>query len=245
MDLDAPGILPDEVLVQRILRNEEALAAFSVFYLRHKPKVYCTACRIVKNPEDAEEIAQETLWTASQQLSSLQKPEHFRSWLLTIAKHKSLDRLRQRRQLTTGLDACCEKEDEAPSPHDQVSAREWIAGTFQQFKEEVKPKIYRAMVLHVRGYAVAEIAHQLGLKESAVRTYLSTARQAFRNLLCNRDERRERYMSEHNRRADPFQCPKWRDRLKTACVDQLSYQVAISPDVCYTKKIFVTYKGNR
>jgi len=187
MDLDVLGDLPDEVLVQRILHGKEALTAFSVLYLRYKPKVYYVVYKIIKNPEDAEDIAQETLWTASQQLSRLQKPEHFRSWLLTIARHKSIDRLRQQRQLTTGLDACCEQEDEAASPHDQVSAREWIISTFQQFKEEVKPKIYRVMVLHVRGYSVKEIAHQLELKESAVRTYLSTARQAFRNVLFDRD----------------------------------------------------------
>lgn len=187
MDLDALGDLPDGVLVQRILHGKEALAAFSVLYLRYKPKVYCIVYKIVKNPEDAEDIAQETLWIASQQLSNLQKPEHFRSWLFTIARHKSLDRLRQQHHATTNLDACCEKEDEAASPYDQVSAREQMTSAFQQFKEEVKPKIYRAMVLHVRGYSVKEIAHQLGLKENAVRTYLSTARQAFRNVLFDRE----------------------------------------------------------
>lgn len=187
MDLDASGDLPDGVLVQRILRNEEALAAFSVLYLRYKPKVYCKVHRIVKNPEDAEDVTQETFWAASQQLSSLKKPESFRSWLLTIARRKSLDRLRQRHPPTVGLDECCEKEDGAPVPHEHVSAQEWISSMFQQFKKEVKPKIYRAMVLHVRGYSVEEIAQQLGLKESAVRTYLSTARQAFRNILFDRE----------------------------------------------------------
>jgi DNA-binding NarL/FixJ family response regulator len=52
---------------------------------------------------------------------------------------------------------------------------------------EMEPLLRDVLLLNANGLSQAEIAHQLGYKESTVATYLSKAHKRFRQLYCEMD----------------------------------------------------------
>ncbi|MBT7101130.1 sigma-70 family RNA polymerase sigma factor, partial [Candidatus Poribacteria bacterium] len=58
---------------------------FSALVRTHQPLAYATAYAVLRNPEEAQEVAQDAFVTAYEKLESLERPERFASWLRTIA----------------------------------------------------------------------------------------------------------------------------------------------------------------
>ncbi|MCA1669287.1 MAG: sigma-70 family RNA polymerase sigma factor [Thermomicrobia bacterium] len=84
----------DERLIFRIRsRDENALATL---YTRYVDVIYSLALRIVRNPEVAEEIAQETfmrVWRGAYDFHG--NPSGARAWLFCIGRNLALDQLRR------------------------------------------------------------------------------------------------------------------------------------------------------
>src|SRR5437762_19834 len=74
------------------------LAAFEALYDRHSGTLYALLLRILNNPEDAQEVLQETfvkVWTSARMFDSLRGSEV--AWLVSIARSRGIDRLRSRK----------------------------------------------------------------------------------------------------------------------------------------------------
>jgi RNA polymerase sigma-70 factor, ECF subfamily len=86
----------DEELAERVARRE--VAALEALYERHGRVLFSLAVKMLDDPQAAEDIVQETF------LKLWQRPETYvpqrgrlRSWLLGVAHHRTVDRLRRRR----------------------------------------------------------------------------------------------------------------------------------------------------
>jgi RNA polymerase sigma-70 factor (ECF subfamily) len=91
----------DQHFIDRVLEGESQ--AFEILIDRYKHMVYTLAYRMVKNREDAEEIAQDSFLKAFTRLNSFKGSARFSTWLYKIAYHKSLDYIKgQKRIVTTG-----------------------------------------------------------------------------------------------------------------------------------------------
>jgi RNA polymerase sigma-70 factor (ECF subfamily) len=91
-DLRPPGPDVDELL-RRVGRGDEA--AFSALYDVMAPRVYGLARRVVRDPAQAEEVAQEALvevWRTAARFDPAKGSAT--SWVLTIAHRRSVDRVR-------------------------------------------------------------------------------------------------------------------------------------------------------
>ncbi len=78
--------------------------AFGVLVERYQDFIYTITLRMVKNREEAEEVAQDSFIKAFESLASFRGESKFSSWLYSIAYRKALDRLRQQqRKRTTQL----------------------------------------------------------------------------------------------------------------------------------------------
>src|SRR2546421_12197890 len=85
-----------ESLVPAVARGD--LAAFEALYDRHSSTLYALLLRILGNPEDAQEVLQESfvkVWTSARMFDALRGSEV--AWLISIARSRGIDRLRSRK----------------------------------------------------------------------------------------------------------------------------------------------------
>src|SRR5712671_6169699 len=85
-----------ESLVPAIARGD--LAAFEALYDRHSSTLYALLLRILGNPEDAQEVLQESfvkVWTNAASYDASRGSEA--AFLISIARSRGIDRLRSRR----------------------------------------------------------------------------------------------------------------------------------------------------
>lgn len=90
----APEALGDERLIVGIRNRDEA--ALAALYTRYAEVISGLALRIVRNPEVAEEIVQETfmrVWRGAHRFHG--SPSGLRAWLFCIGRNLALDHLRR------------------------------------------------------------------------------------------------------------------------------------------------------
>jgi RNA polymerase sigma-70 factor (ECF subfamily) len=159
--------------------------AFTQLVETYQKPVYNLCYRMLGEPESAEDAAQETFLRAYQHLDRYDSKRPFATWLLSIAAHYCIDRLRRRRFSTFSID---EEDDDSPAFEiPDVDApnpeREFV-------RREEKEKIHdildsldatdRAAIVmrYWHDASEAEIAESLGLTVSAVKSRLHRARLA-------------------------------------------------------------------
>ncbi|SFZ92635.1 RNA polymerase sigma-70 factor, ECF subfamily [Flaviramulus basaltis] len=72
--------------------------AFSVLVERYKDLVFTLTLKILKNREEAEEVAQDTFVKAYKSLSKFKGDSKFSTWIYKIAYNTSLDRLKKNKK---------------------------------------------------------------------------------------------------------------------------------------------------
>ena len=87
----------DSQLVLESLEGKDA--SFAELVSRHVSGVYRFAYRYVRDPADAEDIAQETFVRAWKNLKKFDTSRNLKTWLFTIAKNASLDMLKKKKPL--------------------------------------------------------------------------------------------------------------------------------------------------
>ncbi len=95
---------PDEYFINKVTQGEND--AYAILVDRYKHMVLTLALKIVKNREDAEEVAQDTFIKAYNALNDFKGESKFSTWLYKIAYYRSLDYFKKnkRRVETTTID---------------------------------------------------------------------------------------------------------------------------------------------
>jgi RNA polymerase sigma-70 factor (ECF subfamily) len=153
--------------------------AFTRLVEAYQIPVYNLAYRMLGDASEAEDAAQETFLRAYTRLTTYQTDKKFSSWLLAIASHHCIDRLRRRRFTWLSLDELPFLE-QAASEHNQPEE----AAIRQEEQDEVRKMLdhlspqYRAAVILRYWYELSyrEIAEVMGTTESAVKSKLHRAR---------------------------------------------------------------------
>src|SRR6476646_866275 len=87
------------------LAREGDSDAFRALVERHSRAVYRLAHRMTGNPQDAEDVVQETFLKAYKQLGRFESRANFGTWLHRIAVNCSIDLIRSRPKRESGHDA--------------------------------------------------------------------------------------------------------------------------------------------
>ena len=85
----------DHYYINKILEGD--IQTFGVLVDRYKPMIFTLALRIIKNREDAEEVAQNTFLKAYKALDTFQGTSKFSTWIYKIAYNSSLDCLKKKK----------------------------------------------------------------------------------------------------------------------------------------------------
>lgn len=159
--------------------------AFTHLVETYQKPVYNLCYRMLGEPESAEDAAQETFLRAYQHLGRYDAQRSFATWLLSIAAHYCIDRLRRRRLPTFSID---EETDDAPAfeipdadaPNpERESVRREEREKIHGLLASLAPVDRAAIVMRYwHDASEAEIAESLGLTVSAVKSRLHRARLA-------------------------------------------------------------------
>ena len=85
--------LADNQLIDLAL--EDTTAAFEILIKRHQRQMYALALKIVRNHDDASDIAQDVFLKAYEALGSFQKKSSFHTWLYRITVNFCINHLRR------------------------------------------------------------------------------------------------------------------------------------------------------
>ncbi len=172
--------MEEQLLATRAQRGDQS--AFAQLVEIYQTPVYNLAYRMLGNAEDAEDAAQETFLRAYAQLKRFRSDQKFATWLLTIAAHHCIDRLRRRKRLTwLSLDDevfSGTLASDAPEPEDAAVRRE-SQQEVERWLERLAPA-YRLVVVLRYWYdqSIEEIAQTTGDSVGAVKVKLHRARNA-------------------------------------------------------------------
>ena len=161
-------------------------AAFEELVRLHERYVYNLALRVVGNPEDAEDLAQQTFLRAWRALGSFRGESRFSTWLYRIVTNLCCNRLPRLRQELAALDP----DDEAlslPDERQDVEAGLLTGALKARLHDAFRnlPESYRLLLTlrHLQGLSYDEIASAAGLPLGTVKTGIFRARRILRAAL--------------------------------------------------------------
>lgn len=143
------------------------LAAFRELIRAHQDTVYTLALRMLKVPEDAEELAQDVFLSAHRHLAKITSPDHLLFWLRRTVCHRAIDRFRRRLRASLPLDTL-EELPAADTETDPLLERRLRDLVF------TLPPVPRAVVLlrYQEDLDPPEIARTLGMPLNTVKSHL-------------------------------------------------------------------------
>ena len=166
------------------------LDAFERLYDRHSSTLYALLLRILANPDDAQEVLQETFvkaWTSAKMFDSVRGSDV--AWLISIARSRGIDRLRSRRvrgdredeagrdvsagpgfiETRTGADDAIESEK-----------RTAVRGALAELPE---PQRLALALAYFHGLSQSEIAAKLGEPLGTIKTRMQLGMKKLRERL--------------------------------------------------------------
>ena len=165
----------DRLLVQAALGGNQA--AFGELVTRYQTAVYNMAYRMLGDPTEAEDAAQEVFVRAWNQLHTFQQDRRFSTWLLSIASHYSIDLLRRRKPQAPLDDVALFVQSDDPEP-EELAIKAEQSDMVRQLLNTLPDKYRSVTVLrYYNDLSYDEIAKATGLTESAVKTQLHRARK--------------------------------------------------------------------
>jgi RNA polymerase sigma-70 factor, ECF subfamily len=137
---------------------------------------YRVALGVLRNPTDAEDVAQESMLRAYRNFHRLRERDSFRAWLVRTAWRLSLDRIRsagrrERRERDAMLD------QPATAVENVAATREFerhVAAALDVLPEKLRIVMLLAAI---EGYNTREVAKLLDLPEGTVKSRLHAARK--------------------------------------------------------------------
>jgi RNA polymerase sigma-70 factor (ECF subfamily) len=181
---------PDEpALIARSLQHDRE--AFGLLVTRYAEPVLNLAHRLVGDPAEAQDVAQETFLAAFRALPGFRGESRFSTWLYRIAVNKCRDWLRakqsraERSQSQEDEQELADLAVETDTPERVLSLKE-LGGHLERALQEL-PLAYREAFLlkHVEGLSYEEMGRILNVGADALKMRVYKARARLRRRLAH------------------------------------------------------------
>jgi RNA polymerase sigma factor (sigma-70 family) len=180
----------DQILIKKALAGNEG--AFRILLERYKDAVNRIVVKIVHNPDEAQDLVQETFMKAFGSLSSYKCEYRFTTWLYKIAANNCIDYLRKKRLVSVSLDRPLETKDGEVTieladftynPEKDLASRQRSL-SIDAAIDSLPPK-YREVIVyrHKRDKSYDEIAEILGIPVGTVKARIFRARELLKKKL--------------------------------------------------------------
>lgn len=185
----------DAALVEALRREDPGAAATLVE--AYGDRVYRLARRITGSNEDAEEVAQDALWTAVRKIQTFKGEAAFGSWLYRVTANAAYQKLRasKSKTLEIAIDDVLpdldqngrhfEAMDDWSRRVDEVTLQGELRRILVEAIDGLPPDYRTALVLHdVEGLSNPDIAEALGISLPAVKSRVHRSRLFVRKRLA-------------------------------------------------------------
>jgi len=166
--------MAQEATRARLHREFEALLA------ECGPLAYRVAHGVLRNPADAEDVAQESLLRAYQKFERLADRTRFRGWLARITFRLALDRWRSRKRRERRETAwALPDQQSAVRSTEEVAASNAFQARLEKALDKLPEKLRLVLLLAaIEGYTLEEVAGMLGVPLGTVKSRLFFGRKA-------------------------------------------------------------------
>lgn len=170
----------DKHYIERVLNGD--VNAYSYLVEKHKSLVYTIALRMLKNSEDAEELAQDTFVKAYSSLTEFKFESKFSTWLYRITYNSAISKLRKKQIEIADIDDGVISDQSVVSSYNAVSKlkqneqKKYINLAIEQLKEE---DAFLITMYYLNESTIDEISGITELSISNVKVKLHRARKKF------------------------------------------------------------------
>jgi RNA polymerase sigma-70 factor, ECF subfamily len=176
----------DAALIRRMVDADET--ALGALYDRWVRSLYSLVLHLLRDPDEAEDVVEETFWQAWRKADSYEPSKGAVStWLLTIGRRKALDRLRARKRnredSIEGESGFADLPSGSPDPESQAEGselREHVRAALRELPSEQREVLELG---YFSGLSQAEIAEKTGQPLGTVKTRMRLAMQKLREPL--------------------------------------------------------------
>ncbi len=175
----------EQRLVERAQKGNTA--AFEAIVNQHAQQVYNLALRLVQNPQEAEDIAQESFVRAWRALPTFRADAQFGTWLYRIVTNLCYNRLPRLKQELRAV-AADEQDalrDTAVSVENTLLNEEMRMELHQAIKNLSDSHRLLITLRHLQGMSYDEIAQVTEMPLGSVKTGIFRARRQLRYLLTH------------------------------------------------------------
>ena len=182
------GPVPDAEIIRRAQRGDAE--AFEQLYQKYKGRVYSLCLRMLGNPTEAEDMAQEAFLQLFRKIATFRGESQFSTWLHRLAVNVVLMHLRRKQLPQVSLEEAIEPDEAGEGPKREPGVEDaTLRGALDRVTLEDAiaklPAGYRQVfLLHdVDGYEHNEIAQMLGCSVGNSKSQLHKARLRLRDLV--------------------------------------------------------------
>lgn len=188
--------LSDHDLVERARKGSEK--AYRELLGRYQRPVFSLVYRMVRDREQAEDLAQETFVRVFNNLERYDPAYKFSSWIFKIATNLTIDWMRRKEVPTVSIDgsryATSSDEIEASTitveskeenPEERLESKE-LGAEIEQAIGRLRPEYRQAIILrHIEDKPYEEIAQIMALPLGTVKTYIHRGRGELKEMLAH------------------------------------------------------------
>jgi RNA polymerase sigma-70 factor (ECF subfamily) len=187
------SVQDDALVISQARRGEEQ--AFAELLHRYRAPVFNLCLRMLKNRDDAEDLAQDVFIKVFGMLDRYDERYAFRSWLFKIASNQCIDFIRKNRVKLLSLDEPLAYKGEeierqfpadGPTPAERLEEKE-LGVVLREVTDELPPH-YRSMIVlrHQEHLSYEEIAQLMELPLGTVKARIHRARAMMKEKLSRR-----------------------------------------------------------
>jgi RNA polymerase sigma-70 factor, ECF subfamily len=174
----------ESVLVRRVQQGDEL--AFREVVERYQAKVHSIIYGILRNRNDAEDIAQQVFAKVYFSIRNFDSRSSLLTWIYKITVNECYDYLRKRRVRKLVYESDFSEEDTAhlshvdaavdsrPSVESDLARRDYVVKLLSRVSEEDRSLL---LLKEVEGHSVEELATITGMNQNTIKVKLFRARQ--------------------------------------------------------------------
>lgn len=151
--------------------------------INHQSSVFKAAFHVCRNPQDAEDVAQDTFLAYYSSSDQFESEDHIRAWLLKVAvnKAKNLKTSFWQRNRVSLPDLTAWLESHAPARMKTLDPdSEEVLAAVMGLPDKCRIIVH---LFYYEDYSVKEIAEVLEIKENTVKSQLHRGRTLLRSML--------------------------------------------------------------